>query len=42
MLVGAVLPVGLGLDRISVLFGLVEAAAGILFAVLIGKTIGGK
>jgi hypothetical protein len=42
MLVGAVLPVGLGLDRISVLFGLVEAAAGILFAVLIGKTISGK
>jgi hypothetical protein len=42
MLVGAVLPVGLGLDRISVLFGLVEAAAGILFAVLMGKTIGGK
>ncbi len=42
MLVGAVLPVGLGLDRISILFGLVEAAAGILFAVLMGKTIGGK
>jgi len=42
MLVGAVMPVGLGLDRISVLFGLVEAAAGILFAALIGKTIGGK
>ncbi|HSL91369.1 MAG TPA: hypothetical protein VK863_01875 [Candidatus Limnocylindrales bacterium] len=42
MLVGAVMPVGLGLDRISVLFGLLEAAAGILFAVLMGKTIGGK
>ncbi|NJD61761.1 MAG: hypothetical protein FIA93_03480, partial [Deltaproteobacteria bacterium] len=28
MLLGAVMPVGLGLDRISVLFGLVEAAAG--------------
>jgi len=42
MLVGAVMPVGLGLDRISVLFGLVEAAAGILFAVLMGRTIGGK
>ena len=42
MLVGAVVPVGLGLDRISVLFGIVEAAAGILFAVLMGKTIGGK
>jgi len=42
MLVGAVMPVGLGLDRISVLFGFVEAAAGILFAVLMGRTIGGK
>lgn len=42
MLVGAVMPVGLGLDRIAVLFGLVEAAAGILFAVLMGRTIGGK
>ena len=42
MLVGAVMPVGLGLDRISVLFGLLEAAAGILFAALMGKTIGGK
>jgi hypothetical protein len=40
MLVGSVMPVGLGLDRISVLFGLVEAGAGILFAVLMGKTIG--
>jgi hypothetical protein len=42
MLAGALMPVGLGLDRISVLFGLVEAAAGILFAVLMGKTISGK
>jgi hypothetical protein len=42
MLVGAVMPVGLGLDRISVLFGLVETAAGILFAALIGKTIKGR
>jgi len=42
MLVGAVMPVGLGLDRIAVLFGLVEAAAGILFAALMGRTIGGK
>src|SRR3990170_6551517 len=42
MLIGAVMPVGLGLDRISVLFGLIEAAAGILFAVLMGKTISGK
>ena len=42
MLLGAILPVGLGLDRIAVLFGLIEAAAGILFAVLMGKTIGGR
>ncbi|MDA8121514.1 MAG: hypothetical protein M0Z38_02970 [Deltaproteobacteria bacterium] len=42
MLVGAVMPVGLGLDRISFFFGVVEAAAGILFAVLMGKTIGQK
>jgi hypothetical protein len=42
MLIGSVIPVGLGLDRISILFGFVEAAAGILFAVLMGKTIGGK
>src|SRR3972149_29286 len=42
MLVGAMMPVGLGLDRISVLFGLVEAAAGILFAALMGKTIQGR
>jgi len=42
MLVGAVMPVGLGLDRISVLFGFIEAVAGILFAVLMGKTIAGK
>lgn len=39
MLVGAVLPIGLGLDRIAVLFGVVEAAAGILFVVLMGKTM---
>lgn len=42
MLLGAVMPVGLGLDRISVLFGLVEAAAGILFAALMSKTIQGR
>ena len=41
MLAGAVMPVGLGLDRIAVLFGLVEAAAGILFAWLMGKTLRG-
>lgn len=39
MLVGAVLPVGLGLDRISVLFGVAEAASGVLFVVLMGKTM---
>lgn len=42
MLIGAMMPAGLGLDKLAVLFGLVEAAAGILFAVLMGKTIGGK
>lgn len=42
MLIGAVMPVGLGLDRIAVLFGLVEAAAGILFAALMSKTIQGR
>jgi hypothetical protein len=39
MLGGAVMPVGLGLDRIALLFGAVEAAAGILFVVLMGRTI---
>src|SRR5512134_1549650 len=39
MLIGALLPAGLGLDRIAVFFALLEAAAGILFAVLMGKTI---
>lgn len=42
MLIGAVMPAGLGLDKLAVLFGLVEAAAGILFAVLMGKTIQGR
>jgi len=41
MLAGAVLPVGLGLDRLAVFFGLVEAAAGILFAVVIARTMKG-
>src|SRR5512139_2646877 len=41
LLVGAVMPVGLGLDRVAVLFGLVEAAAGILFVVLMGRTVKG-
>ena len=41
MLVGAVMPVGLGLDRIALLFGAVEAAAGVLFVVLMGRTMKG-
>jgi len=41
LLAGAVMPVGFGLDRIALLFGAVEAAAGILFAVLMGRTIRG-
>lgn len=39
MLVGSVLPVGLGLDRIGVLFGFLEAAAGILFAILLSRVL---
>jgi len=39
MLGGAVMPVGLGLDRIALLFGAVEAGAGVLFVVLMGRTI---
>jgi hypothetical protein len=39
LLAGAVMPVGFGLDRIALLFGTIEAAAGILFVVLMGKTI---
>lgn len=39
LLAGAVMPVGLGLDRLAVLFGLVEVAAGVLFVVQMGKTI---
>jgi hypothetical protein len=39
MLLGAVMPIGLGLDRIPTVFGLVEAAAGLLFVVLMGKTL---
>lgn len=41
MLAGAVMPVGFGLDRIAVLFGLVETAAGILFVVVMGRTMKG-
>jgi len=39
MLAGSVLPVGLGLDRIGVLFGFIEAAAGILFALLLSRAL---
>ena len=39
MLAGSVLPVGLGLDRIGTLFGFLEAAAGILFAVLLSRAL---
>ena len=39
MLAGSVLPIGLGLDRIGVPFGFIEAAAGILFAVLFSRAI---
>ncbi|MDX1815668.1 MAG: hypothetical protein R3239_06880 [Thermodesulfobacteriota bacterium] len=39
MLAGAVLPVGLGLDRIALSSGAIEAASGILFVWLMGKTI---
>jgi hypothetical protein len=39
MLAGSVLPVGLGLDRLGVLFGFLEAAAGVLFAVLLSRAL---
>jgi hypothetical protein len=39
MLAGSVLPVGLGLDRIGILFGFLEAAAGILFAILLSRAL---
>jgi hypothetical protein len=39
MLAGSVLPVGLGLDRLGVLFGFLEAAAGVLFALLLSRTL---
>jgi hypothetical protein len=39
MLTGSVLPIGLGLDRIGVLFGFLEAAAGILFALLLSRAL---
>jgi hypothetical protein len=39
MLAGSVLPVGLGLGRIGVLFGFMEAAAAILFALLLSRAL---
>ncbi|MGZ8460944.1 MAG: hypothetical protein ACXWW2_10995 [Candidatus Deferrimicrobiaceae bacterium] len=42
MLLGSVLPVGLGLDRIGVLFGFLEAAAGVLFALLLNRVLKAK
>jgi hypothetical protein len=41
MLAGSVLPVGLGLDRIAVLFGFTSAVAGVLFAVLLSRALKG-
>jgi len=38
MLLGSVLPVGYALDRIGVLFGLMEAAAAVMFGVVIRKS----
>ena len=42
MLAGSVLPVGLGLDRVGVLFGFVEAAAGVLFSILLNRALKAK
>lgn len=42
MLAGSVLPVGLGLDRIGIPFGFMEAAAGILFALLLSRALKAK
>ncbi len=39
MLAGSVLPVGLGLDRIAVLFGFMEASAAALFAILMNRAL---
>jgi hypothetical protein len=42
MLAGSVLPVGLGLDRIGIPFGIISAAAGVLFAVLLSRALKSK
>ena len=39
MLLGSVFPVGLGLDRIGILFGFMEAAAGVLFALHLKRAL---
>jgi len=39
MLTGSVLPVGLGIDRVGVIFGFLEAAAGVLFALLLSRAL---
>ncbi len=41
MLAGSVLPVGLGLDRIGVLFGFASAAAGVVFALQVHRAMKG-
>lgn len=42
ILAGSVLPVGLGMDRIGVPFGFLEAAAGVLFAILLSRALKGE
>jgi hypothetical protein len=39
MLAGSVLPVGLGIDRVGVIFGFLEAGGGILFSVLVSRAL---
>ena len=39
MLLGTVVPVGVGLDRIGVIFGLMEAAAAVLYGLMLHKAL---
>jgi hypothetical protein len=39
MLIGSVLPVGLDLDRLGVLFGFMEAAAAIMYALVLRRVL---
>ena len=39
MLAGSVLPVGLEIDRVGVLFGFLEAGGGILFSILVSRAL---